>query len=110
MSRPPMKLLTRDGSHTEKAEKCADILNEFFGQQFCKQHQLTDAANYSGPPDCIVITTEGVLKLVTALKNGKAPGPDEIRKEDLAIDPLMTARCFTYIFRSALTSSKLPQE
>ena len=110
VSRPPMKLLTRDGSHTENAEKCADILNEFFGQQFCKQHQLTNVANYSGPPDCIEITTEGVFKLVTALKNGKAPGPDEIRKEDLAIDPLMTARCLTYIFRASLTSSKLPRE
>ena len=42
------------------------------------------------------------------LKNGKAAGPDGIRKEDLLVDPIMTAHCLTLIFNASLSSSKLP--
>lgn len=44
------------------------------------------------------------------MKNGKSPGPDEIRKEDLTIDPIMTAKCLTHIFNASLSNSKLPSD
>ena len=48
------------------------------------------------------------MKLLYELKNGKAAGPDGIRKEDLLVDPIMTARCLTFILNVSLSSSKLP--
>ena len=35
-----MILSCTDGSYTEGAKKCADMLNDFFDSQFCAQHQL----------------------------------------------------------------------
>ena len=46
-AKPPMKLVCTDGSYTEDAKKCADMLNDFFGSQFCAQHQLSADKNIS---------------------------------------------------------------
>ena len=44
------------------------------------------------------------MKLLYELKYGKAAGSDGIRKKDLLVDPIMTARCLTH---ASLSSSKL---
>ena len=51
---------------------------------------------------------EGIVKL--SQKSRKSPGPDEIRKEDLLIDPVMTAKCLATIFKKSLSISKLPSD
>jgi len=51
-----------------------------------------------------------VCKGVYSLKKGKSPGPDGIRKDDLLIDPIMSAKCLSAIFYASLSSSKLPTE
>ncbi len=88
-----MNLVTSNASQTEDPEKCANILNDFFSAQFCTQYQLdkNTVSQFSqlGNDNNISISFEGVVKLLTGLKNGKSPGPDDIRKEDLVIDPLL---------------------
>ena len=111
ITKPPMKLVTTSGSHTENPSECANILNEFFSAQFCKQHIL-DVADYSHPGSSkqIEVSVDGVFQLLKSLKNGKSPGPDELRKEDLIIDPVMTAKCLTAIFQASLSASRLHTE
>ena len=109
-ARPPFKLTRSDGVSTGNPLDCADLLNNFFCSQFCPQHQIVDDAKYHSHNDSeIQISPEGVLKLIHDMKNGKSPGPDSIRKEDLLIDPLLISRCLSHIFNVSLTTSKLPQ-
>ena len=60
--------------------------------------------------ESIEVTTDGVIKLLNSLKSGKSPGPDALRKEDLTIDPIMTAKCLAAIFNASLRNSELPRE
>lgn len=80
---------------------------------FCDQRRLIDEGAYtknSTTPCPINITTGGVLKLLGDLKNGKSPDPDGIPKEDLLIDPAMTASRLTSIFNASLSNLQLPTE
>ena len=111
VTKPPMKLITTSGPHTETPSECANILNELFGSQFCKQHILNVAVySHAGSSKQIEVSVDGVLQLLKSLKNGKSPGPDEIRKEDLIIDPVMTAKCLTAIFQASLPTLWFPTE
>jgi hypothetical protein len=110
VTKPPMKLKTEGNDHTEDPLECANILNEFFSSQFCKQHQLDSNNTYNCAASSIEVSDTGVAELLNALKNGKSAGPDDIRKEDLVIDPIMTARCLTSIFKVSLSTSTLPGE
>jgi len=49
-----------------------------------------------------------VKKLLAGLKNGKAPGPDQLRKADLTIDTNLTAECLTQIYNKSLQHGELP--
>ena len=98
-----MKLKTEGNDHTEDPIECANILNEFFSSQFCKQHQLDSNNSHNCTASSIEVSDAGVAKLLTALKNGKSAGTDDIRKEDLVIDP-------TSIFTVSLSTSTLPGE
>jgi len=110
-AKPPMKLITMYSNYTEDPRQCADILNNFFCAQFCKDQLLDDANSYaSRSPICINVSVDGIIKLLNGLKNGKSPGPDGIRKEDLVINPIMTAKCLSSIFKASLHTSKLPPE
>jgi len=105
-----MKHIKPEGSHTEDPSECANILNSFFINQFCAQHQLHNPTpTYSNTAKVsITISYQGILNLMNNLKSGKSPGPDEIRKEDLTIDTSLTAKCLSVIFNVSLCSSKLP--
>ena len=54
------------------------------------------------------VTTKGVIELIKGLKNRKAPGPDEIRKEDLMIDTTLMAEILTTIFQCSIDMGVLP--
>ena len=107
-----MKLVCTDGSYTEDAKKCASTLNDFFGSQFCAQHQLNadKSVHAKLSHESLEVTTNGVIKLLNCIKSGKSPGSDALRKEDLTIDPIWTAKCFAAIFNASLRNSELPCE
>lgn len=58
----------------------------------------------------IEVTTDGVIKQLNCLKSSKSPGPDALRKEDLIIDPIMTAKYLAEIFNASLKNSELPRD
>lgn len=109
-TKPPLKLSDANGSYINDPKACATLLNLFFGEQFCSDSQITGDPKYEGNNSSkIEINSPGVEKLLQSLKFGKAPGPDGLRKEDLTIDPIMTARCLSHIFNVSLNNSKLPR-
>jgi hypothetical protein len=52
----------------------------------------------------------GVAKLIKDLKNGKAPGPDGIRKEDLTVNIEANSAILTLIFQYSLDKRKVPSD
>ena len=94
VTKPTMILKTEGNDHTEDPTENANILNEFFSSQFCKQHQLGSNNAYNCTSLYIEISDTGV----------------DIRENDLVIDPIMTAKCLTSIFKVSLSTSTLPGE
>lgn len=56
----------------------------------------------------IKVTSDGVLKLLKELKNGKAPGPDMLRKEDLCSNLEISSKILSKIFQYSLDIGQLP--
>ena len=54
---------------------------------------------YSDNKSSICVTSEGVKKMLSGLKTGKASGLDQLRKEDLVIDIELSAKILTIIFQ-----------
>lgn len=115
-TKPALKLTTSpDGTSTDNPSECATVLNNFFQEQFCPDHQLVSYDSYpkadqSPDSSTIKFTTEGIENLIHSLKNGKAPGPDSISKHDLSIDSTMSAKCLAEIFNTSFTQAKLPDD
>ena len=61
---------------------------------------MTDYGHYTDP--------DGVAKLLRGLQNGKAPGPDNIGKNDLTIDIKLNAECLSLIYNKSIEQGKLP--
>ena len=107
---PQLTLKKEDQSNTSDPRECADILNNFFFNQFCQEGALDEQpVNLTSSSD-FKITVEGVEKLFRNLKGGKAPGPDGLRKEDLCIDARLTAKYLTLIFTASIEQGKLPND
>ena len=103
-----LSLKLPNGKQTSNKQECADTLNYYFSSQFCTGEGITDLPTLSVSQSNIEITTEGVKKLIVSLKNNKSPGPDQIRKCEMLIEPNLTALCLTHIFQASITSGKLP--
>ena len=54
---------------------------------------------YSDNKPLTTVTSEGAEKTLRGLKTGKAPGHDQLRKEDLVIDIELSAKILTIIFQ-----------
>lgn len=46
-TKPPIKFIFTNSNYTENPKWCADILNNFFWAQFCKDHLLEDTSIYT---------------------------------------------------------------
>ena len=110
MAPPNMALKDPSGNCTDDPQRCAELLNKFFQDQFCPGHGITDLPKLSTDTDDLEISVEGVKKLIASLANGKSPGPDGIRKPDLLIDIEAVASCLAIIFRASLKTGKLPTQ
>ena len=94
VTKPPMILKTEGNDHTEDPTENANILNEFFSSQFCKRHQLGRNNAYNCTGSSIEVSDAGV----------------DLREEDLVIDPIMTAKCLTSMFKVSLSTATLSGE
>ena len=106
---PIAKLKQPDGSFTTDNVKCANILNIYFQQQFCKDEDLSDLTPLPAETECIEIHEIGIQKLIMGLKNNKSPGPDAIRKCELLVHPHLIARCLKHVYQTSLSTGKLPK-
>lgn len=109
-SAPSINLKTNDQQSTDDPAECADLLNNFFQEQFCKNHCIDGVPPLDSFNDNIEISDDGVEKLIISLGNGKSPGPDGLRKPDLMIDIPTTAACLSHIYRASIKSGKLPDQ
>ena len=107
----PMKLVNPQGQTIVEPSQCAELLNKYFKDQFCEGQQISETVKLdTNDADPIEVTTEGLIKLINSLPNGKCPGPDGIRKPDLLVDVRMSALCLKHIFQASINSGMLPTQ
>lgn len=93
----------------KSAFQSSEIFNEYFQGVFSKDDSSPVPQAKLPADKCpIQISNDGVLKLLKGLKRGKAPGPDNLRKEDLCLDPVVTSKILASIFQYSLDIGKLP--
>ena len=89
----------------------SDILNEQFCSAFTPTSNtpLPQISSPTGPDiDKLIITTEGVEKLMKNLKPNKATGPDNIPTRILSMVAKELAPAVTLIFQTSLDSGQIP--
>ena len=84
----------------------SETFNSYFQSVFSKKDVVKTA--YKEVANPIVVTPLGVAKLLRQLKTGKAPGPDQLRKEDLILDICLTSEILYVTFQSSLDIGELP--
>ena len=109
-SHTTMKLINDEGDTTDAPGECAEMLNKYFHSQFCKEQNLDGELQLEGKSDEIEISSNGLTVLINGLKNGKSPGPDNIRKPDLLVDIEMSAACLKHIFQASLRTGRVPSQ
>ena len=73
-----LSMESNDGKISSSADIITDTLNDFFQSVFTTPSKLPKIPTKQITN--IEISTSGVLSLIKSLKNGNAPGPDEINK------------------------------
>jgi len=85
----------------------SEIFNEYFQSVFSKTDSYSIALETT--ESCpIKVTSDGVLKLLKELKNGKASGPNMLRKEDICLNLEITSKIMSKIFQYSLDIRQLP--
>jgi len=100
----------KNSNITTDSLECAETLNSYFHSQFCVDEAITDLPLFPTNSRTFEINLEGVKKLIHDLKNNKSPGPNQIRKCELLIDPGIVAQCLTYVFQASIDSRVLPAQ
>ena len=102
--------LTKDNRLESDNKLKAEILNNQFKSVFTSENtNLPQEPNTNIPamPD-IIITTEGVAKLLHGLNPNKATGPDEVPAKILQLAANELAPALSLIFQKSLTTGELP--
>ena len=91
-----MKLVSPQGKTIVEASHCAEILNNYFKDQFCEGQQVSETVKLgTNDADLMEVTTEGLIKLINGLSNWKCL--DIIRKSDFLVDARVSALCLKHI-------------
>jgi len=107
---PLTSIKIKNGKITTDSLKCAETLNNYFHSQFCVDETITNFPLFPTNSRTLEIYPERVKKLINDLKNNKSPGPDQIRKCELLIDPGIVAQCLTYVFQVSIDSGEHPAQ
>jgi hypothetical protein len=108
---PLANIKLKNGTILSDSLNCAETLNEYFQSQFCTSESITGLPFLPTDNCSIEIQPEGIKKLIhDILKNSKSPGPDQIRKCELLVEPVMVAKCLAYIFQASIDTGVLPTQ
>ena len=99
---------TLDGSKSDARDTIASTLNDYFHSVFSRKSEMPVITSDNTEP--VVVTQEGVKKLLEMLKRGKAPRPDGLTGEILCLDTIGCSKILTDIFNLSLRSRRLPCE
>ena len=108
---PPLKKRKGGGVTQSESEKAAEFNGQFtdvFTKSECSQVPLLDR---SAPfMEDIVVTKEGVTKLLKGLNPSKALGPDELHPRVLKELATELGPIFTHLFQQSIDSGDIPKE
>ena len=111
-SRSDIAVLNLNGNDiTEDAEKC-QVLNNFFSSVFTSEDTQTipTCENVNASLSDIHITQADVRCQIRKLKDGKAPGPDNIYSRILKETGDSSSKALHIIFTKSLTEGSVPEE
>ena len=105
-------LKDEQGYHSDSAGKAASLLRQFssvftIDSDDPLRDATPDGAKFP-PIDPLIITDDGVLKLLEKLNPSKAGGPDEIPARFLKGTAEKTAPFLAHLFRKSLENSQVP--
>jgi hypothetical protein len=86
----------------------ANAINQYFQSVFSPPGSKSQLPPLI-PPN-FEVTKQGVLKLISELKSGKSPGPDQITKKILSLDPHLTSEILPSLFNLSIQTATLPDE
>lgn len=105
------KLLDQSGQVVTSRKEIANTLNLYFQSVFTSKTPPSGTLEEHLPTDAPeLITVNGVLKLLKDLKKGKAPGPDQITRNDLCLDINATASILCTIFNYSVAIGCIPND
>ena len=101
----PSALLANMQSESEMVNNFNMFFQSVFTEadEFFPEYDLPDTS--TSP---IMVTCEGVEKMIVGLVKGKAPGPDGLRKEDFMVDVSTVSAMLTLVFQYSLNTGSLP--
>ena len=104
--------LIRDGKTCSSPKEKADALNQQFASVFSP---ISDSLPNLGTPKApkiqdIVITTNGIAKLLSKIKPNKASGPDNIPAKFLKETADELAPALSLLFQASLNQSEIPSD
>jgi len=105
---PSETMTLMDGLPTTDSKIITNELNKYFHSQFCHQESISKLRLLLTQTEPFPITLDGVEKPIVDLKNNRSPGPDQIQKCQLLINPNINAECFQHIFAASLKQGVLP--
>ena len=94
-------------SNAETEAEAVNSFNEYFQSVFTETDEGFPEYKSLGTSP-IIVTCEGVRKMIVGLTKGKAPGPDGLRKEDFMIDVDTVSSMLILIYQYSLNTGDVP--
>ena len=108
---PPLKKRNGGGVAQSESEKAAEFNGQFTDVFTKSEYSQVPLLDRSAPfMEDIVVTKEGVTKLLKGLNPSKALGPDELHPRVLKELATELGPIFTHLFQQSIDSGDIPKE
>ena len=108
---PPLKKRNSGGVAQSESEKAAEFNGQFIDVFTKSEYSQVPLLDRSAPfMEDIVVTKQGVTKLLKGLNPSKALGPDELHPRVLKELATELGPIFTHLFQQSIDSGDIPKE
>ena len=108
---PPLKKRKGGGVAQSESEKAAEFNGQFTDVLTKYEYSQVPLLDRSAPfMEDIVVTKEGVTKLLKGLSHSKASGPDELHPRVLKELATELGPIFAHLLQQSIDSGKIPKE